>query len=61
MNSAKFLLVPLLNSSLIRKESPWCRIFLVPDQFFLDMHYDEVIMDDAGATTTQNQAMQLVI
>jgi len=34
---------------------------LVPDQFFLDMHYDEVIMDDAGATTTQNQAMQLVI
>ena len=27
---------------------------LVPDHFFLDMHYDEVIMDDAGATTTWN-------
>jgi len=34
---------------------------LLPDQFFLDMHYDEVITDDAGAMTTWNQAMQLVI
>jgi len=25
---------------------------LVPDQFFLDMHYDETITDDAGITTT---------
>jgi len=34
---------------------------LVPDQFFLDMRYDEVITDDAGATTTRNRPMQLVI
>jgi len=34
---------------------------LVLDQFFLDMCYDEVLTDDAGATTTWNQPMQLVI
>jgi len=27
---------------------------LLPDQFFLDMCYDEVITDDASATTTRN-------
>jgi len=27
---------------------------LVPDQFFLDMHYNEMLTDDAGTTTTWN-------
>ncbi len=34
---------------------------LLLDQFFLDMHYDKMVTDDAGNTTTWNRAMQLVI
>ncbi len=32
----------------------------VPDQYFMDMHHDVVVMDNAGVETTQNQLLQYV-
>ncbi len=33
----------------------------VPDQYFMDMHHDEVVTDEAGAQTTRNQPLQYVM
>ena len=32
----------------------------VPDQYFMDMCHDEVVMDEAGVQTTRNQPLQYV-